>query len=135
MKVGSWKLEVGNKKLKVVSMQDFKDLIVWKKAHQNALTIYNLTKSFPKDEQYGITSQLRRASVSVPTNIAEGCGKFTQRDFAHYLQISLGSCHETEYLTLLAFDLNYIHEEDYKTLNQSINEVKAMLISLIKKAR
>ncbi|MFM7851524.1 MAG: four helix bundle protein, partial [Flammeovirgaceae bacterium] len=55
-------------------MQDFKDLIVWKKAHENALAIYNLTKSFPKDEQYGITSQLRRASVSVPTNIAEGCG-------------------------------------------------------------
>lgn len=61
-------------------MQDFKDLIVWKKAHENALMIYNLTKLFPKDELYGITSQLRRGSVSVPTNIAEGCGKFTQKD-------------------------------------------------------
>ncbi|MBS1556843.1 MAG: four helix bundle protein [Bacteroidetes bacterium] len=116
-------------------MQDFKDLIVWKKAHENALMIYNLTKLFPKDELYGITSQLRRASVSVPTNNAEGCGKFTQKDFAHFLQIALGSCHETEYLTLLASDLKCIHKEDYKTLNQSINEVKAMLISLIKKIR
>lgn len=116
-------------------MQDFKDLIVWKKAHENALAIYNLTKSFPKEEQYGITSQLRRASVSVPTNIAEGCGKFTQKDFAHFLQIALGFCHETEYLTLLAFDLNFIQKEDYNSLNQSINEVKAMLISLIKKIR
>jgi four helix bundle protein len=116
-------------------MQDFKDLIVWKKAHENALMVYNLTKSFPKDELYGITGQLRTSSVSVPTNIAEGCGKFTQTDFAHFLQIALGSCQETEYLTLLASDLKYIHKEDYKTLNQSINEVKAMLISLIKKIR
>ncbi len=116
-------------------MRNFKDLIVWKKAHENALIIYELTKSFPKEEQYGITSQLRRASVSIPTNIAEGSGKFTQKDFANFLQISLGSSHETEYLILLSFDLKYINEYDYKNLNQSINEVKAMLISLIKKVR
>ncbi|MCE2958930.1 MAG: four helix bundle protein [Bacteroidota bacterium] len=116
-------------------MRNFKDLIVWKKAHENALIIYELTKSFPKEEQYGITSQLRRASVSIPTNIAEGSGKFTQKDFANFLQISLGSSHETEYLILLSFDLKYINEYDYKNLNQSINEVKAMLISLIKKIR
>jgi four helix bundle protein len=116
-------------------MQDFKDLIVWKKAHENALIIYNLTKSFPKDELYGITSQLRRASVSIPTNIAEGCGKFTQKDFANFLQISLGSSHEVEYLIFLVFELKYIDEEDYLKLNKSVNEVKAMLISLIKKIR
>lgn len=116
-------------------MQDFKDLIVWKKAHENALSIYNLTKSFPKDEQYGITSQLRRSSVSVPTNIAEGCGKFTQKDFANFLQISLGSSHEAEYLIFLAFELKYIDEKDYLKLNKSVNEVKAILISLIKKIR
>ena len=116
-------------------MQNFKDLIVWKKAHENALMIYQLTKSFPREEQYGITSQLRRASVSVPTNIAEGCGKFTQKDFANFLQTSLGSSQEVEYLILLAFELTYITEKDYLKLNQSINEVKAMLISLIKKIR
>ncbi len=116
-------------------MQDFKDLIVWKKAHENALAIYDLTKSFPKDEIYGITSQLRRASVSVPTNIAEGCGKFTKKDFANFLQISLGSSHEVEYLIFLVFELKYIDEKDYLQLNKSVNEVKAMLISLIKKIR
>jgi four helix bundle protein len=116
-------------------MQNFKELIVWKKAHENALMVYQLTKSFPREEQYGITSQLRRASVSVPTNIAEGCGKFTQKDFANFLQTSLGSSQEVEYLILLAFELTYITEKDYLKLNQSINEVKAMLISLIKKIR
>lgn len=116
-------------------MQNFKDLIVWKKAHENALFIYRLTNAFPKEEQYGLTSQLRRASVSIPTNIAEGCGKFTQKDFANFLQISLGSSHETEYLILLSFELKYIDETIYKSLNQAINEVKAMLISLIKKVR
>jgi four helix bundle protein len=116
-------------------MRDFKDLIVWKKAHENALAVYSLTKTFPKEEQYGVISQLRRASVSIPTNIAEGSGKFTQRDFANFLQISLGSSHEVEYLILLSFELKYLSENDYKNLNQAINEVKAMLISLIKKVR
>lgn len=106
-------------------MQNFKDLIVWKKAHENALLIYNLTKLFPKEELYGITSQLRRAAVSVPTNIAEGCGKFTQKDFANFLQISLGSSHEIEYLILLAFELKFINEIDYNNLVRSVNEVKA----------
>jgi four helix bundle protein len=116
-------------------MRDFKDLIVWRKAHENALTVYKLTKTFPKEEQYGVISQLRRASVSIPTNIAEGCGKFTQKDFANFLQISLGSSHEVEYLILLSFELNYLSETEYKNLNKEINEVKAMLISLIKKVR
>jgi four helix bundle protein len=116
-------------------MQDFKDLTVWKKAHENALAIYSLTKSFPKDETYGLTSQLRRASVSVPTNIAEGCGKLTQKDFANFLQISLGSAQEVEYLLLLSYELEYIQELDYQKLNQEINEVKAMLISLLRKVR
>jgi four helix bundle protein len=116
-------------------MRDFKDLIVWKKAHENALTVYKLTKTFPKEEQYGVISQLRRASVSIPTNIAEGCGKFTQKDFANFLQISLGSSHEVEYLILLSFELKYLNNTDYENLNKTINEVKAMLIALIKKVR
>jgi len=116
-------------------MQNYKDLIVWKKAHENALMIYGQTKGFPKEEQFGITSQLRRASVSIPTNIAEGCGKSTKKDFANYLQTSFGSTQEVEYLLLLCFELGYLNKIQYDKLNSITNEVKAMLISLIKKVR
>jgi four helix bundle protein len=116
-------------------MNDFKQLIVWQKAHANAIMVYNLTKLFPKDEQYGLTSQLRRAAVSVPANIAEGCGKFSRKDFAKFLQISLGSAQETEYLSLLSFELGYVEDTHYNESSALMNEVKAMLISLIKKLR
>ena len=116
-------------------MKDYKKLIVWQKAHQLVLGIYKATLSFPKDEQYNLTSQLRRAATSSPTNIAEGCGKFTQSDFARYLQIAQGSAQEVEYLSFLSYELGYIEDEEYKNLNGLVNEVKAMLISLIKKVR
>jgi len=116
-------------------MQNFRDLIVWQKAHKNVLLIYAQTKSFPKEELYGITSQLRRAATSIPTNIAEGSGKSTKKDFANYLQTALGSSQEVEYLLLLSSDLNFLSIEKYKELNNTNNEVKAMLISLIKKVR
>lgn len=116
-------------------MQNFKDLIVWQKAHENALLVYNHTKGFPKEEQFGITSQIRRAAVSIPANIAEGCGKSTRKDFANYLQTSLGSVQEVEYLLLLSFELVYLKKDDYTKLNSLNNEIKAMLIALIKKVR
>ncbi len=116
-------------------MQNFKELIVWQKAHKNVLLIYNQTKTFPKEELYGITSQLRRAAVSIPTNIAEGSGKSTKKDFANYLQTSLGSSQEVEYLILLCLDLNFISTKVYNELSNLNDEVKAMLISLIKKVR
>ncbi len=116
-------------------MKNFKELIVWKKAHENALLVYANTKGFPKEELFGITSQIRRAAVSVPTNIAEGCGKFTQKDFANFLQMAFGSAQEVEYLSLLSFELGYLNQEQYKKTDSLINEVKAMLISLIKKVR
>jgi four helix bundle protein len=116
-------------------MQDFKDLIVWKKAHENVLLTYKLSRGFPKEEQFGLTNQLRRAATSIPTNIAEGAGKLTQKDFAKFLQTSLGSAQEVEYLLLLSYELKYLNKEDYNKINSSNNEVKAMLISLIKKVR
>lgn len=116
-------------------MKNFKELIVWKKAHENALLLYNSTKGFPKEEQFGIVSQIRRAAVSVPTNIAEGCGKFNQKDFANFLQTAFGSAQEVEYLSLLSFELGYFNQEQHKKIDSLINEVKAMLISLIKKVR
>lgn len=116
-------------------MQNFKELIVWQKAHSNVLSIYTESKSFPKEELYGITSQLRRAAISIPTNIAEGTGKSTKKDFANYLQTALGSSQEVEYLLLLSFELNFLNDKVYKDINNINNEVKAMLISLIKKVR
>jgi four helix bundle protein len=77
-------------------MQNYKDLKVWQKAHALTLMVYKITKCFPKEETFGMTSQMRRASVSVPANIAEGCGRITRPDIAHFFQIALGSLHELE---------------------------------------
>lgn len=116
-------------------MKNYKDLIVWQKAHTLVLSVYKATKGFPKEETYNLTSQLRRAGTSVPTNIAEGCGRYTQRDFARFLQNAQGSSQEVEYLLLLAYELGYLNETVYIDLNKKSTEVKAMLISLIKKVR
>lgn len=116
-------------------MQDYKNLQVWQKAHILVLELYKLTQVLPKEETFGIKSQLRRAAVSIPANLAEGCGKITSKDTANFFQIALGSLHETEYYILLSKDLAYISLADYEFATQSINEVKAMLISLIKKTR
>lgn len=94
-------------------MQNYKDLKVWSKSHDLTLRVYSSTKSFPKDEIYALTSQLRRASSSIPANIAEGCGKNTANDFARFLNISLGSANETDYFILLSKDLGYLSVEDY----------------------
>ena len=116
-------------------MQNYKDLKVWYKAHEFTVKIYEVTKSFPREEIYGVTSQMRRAASSIPANIAEGCGKFTQLDLARYLNIAMGSANESEYFVLLTKDLSYLSEENFETLNKMINEIKAMLITLIKKVR
>jgi four helix bundle protein len=116
-------------------MQNFKELKVWDKAHQLTLSIYKASAKFPKEEIYSLTNQLRRASASVPANIAEGCGKNSQADLANFLNISLGSANETEYFLILSKDLDYLTEEQFTILSNSINEVKAMLISLISKVR
>lgn len=116
-------------------MQNYKDLKVWEKAHQLTLNVYKESKLFPKDELYSLTNQLRRATSSVPANIAEGCGKNTQADLANFLNIALGSANEAEYFILLSKDLNYMSEEKHKILFDQVNEVKAMLISLINKVR
>jgi four helix bundle protein len=89
-------------------MQDFRQLKVWEKAHHLALEVYKATSTFPKEEIYGLTSQLRRASGSIPTNIAEGCGRNTDADFARFLQIAMGSASETEYQLILAYDLEFL---------------------------
>jgi four helix bundle protein len=97
--------------------------------------VYEVTKLFPKEEIYSLTNQLRRAASSIPANIAEGCGKNSQLDFANFLNIALGSSNEAEYYLILSKDLKYLRIEDFETLLKSINEIKAMLITLIAKVR
>lgn len=104
-------------------------------SHELTLKVYTATKNFPKEEVYSLTGQIRRASSSIPSNIAEGCGKNTAVDFGRYLNIALGSANETEYFLLLAKDLGYLQAEDHQNLEKSINEIKGMLILLIKKVR
>ena len=116
-------------------MQNYKDLKVWEKAHLFTLNVYEGTKSFPKEEIYSLTNQVRRAASSIPANIAEGCGKNGKLELAHYLNIALGSANESEYFLILSRDLNYLPKEKFDALFLLINEVKGMLISLINKVR
>ena len=116
-------------------MQNYKDLKVWEKAHFFTLRVYENTRTFPKEEVYGLTNQLRRAAFSIPANIAEGCGKNTKGDFANFLNIALGSANESEYFLILSRDLHYLNQDVYDILYNCINEVKAMLIALIGKVR
>ena len=116
-------------------MKDFRNLKVWEKAHQLTLKIYKITEGFPREELYGLTSQIRRAGVSIPTNIAEGCVRSSDADFSRFLYISLGSTSELEYLILLSMDLKLVKSEIHIELNNEINEIKKMLISMIQKLK
>ena len=115
--------------------RDFKQLKVWEKAHQLALHIYKITSDFPKNEQYGLVSQLRRAAASIPTNIAEGYGRSGQTERGHFLNIAIGSASEVEYLLILANDLGYIPEAEYCKCSDNTIAVRRMLISLYRKIR
>ncbi len=108
-------------------MRDFRKIQVWEKSHKLTLQLYKITSSFPKDELYGLTSQIRRAAASIPANIAEGCGRNTQTELARFFHIAGGSASELEYHLILAHDLGYIDSEIYPELNTSINEIKRML--------
>lgn len=116
-------------------MQNYKELLVWKKSHELTLSVYKTVSAYPKEETYNLVSQLKRASSSIATNIAEGTGRFSQKDLAHFLQMALGSSLEVEYLFLLSKDLGFMSNETYIQLEKEINEIKAMLISLIKKIK
>lgn len=114
-------------------MKDFRDLDVWRKAHALALATYKATEKFPKAEIYGLTSQMRRATSSIPANIAEGCGRRTDTDFAHYLQNAFGSANELEYLLLLSSDLKLLTKPEYESLIGQVIEVKKMLAGFLRK--
>jgi len=111
-------------------MRDFKKYDIWQLSHQITLKIYTITNSFPKDETYTLISQIRRSSMSIPTNIAEGCGRNSDKEFNQFLNIALGSASETEYLILLAKDLNYLDDSIYESLMQEINVIKSKIYTL-----
>jgi four helix bundle protein len=113
-------------------MKDFKKILVWQKAHALALRVYEVTVSFPKEELYGLTSQIRRASVSIPANLAEGCGRDTQAELARFVHIASGSASELEYHLLLACELGLIDIPTHSELDASVNEVKKMLVGFEK---
>ena len=113
-------------------MVDYKNYKVWQKSHKLVLDIYQITSTFPKSEQFNLVSQINRASLPVPTNIVEGCGRETQKELIRFLYISSGSAHELEYLILVSSELNFISTKDSKKLLKKIDEIKKMLFSLIK---
>ena len=108
-------------------MRNFLNLEIWKRSHQFVLKIYNITKSFPREEVFGLSSQMRRSSSSIPTNIAEGCGRNTNPQFVHFLNISSGSCSEIQYQLILSRDLTYISEKAFEELHSEIIEIRKMI--------
>jgi len=114
------------------SMGDFKELKVWQKAHRFVIDVYRHSRSFPADERFGLTAHLRKSATSVPSNIAEGCGREGERELARFLSIAAGSASESEYQLLLARDLDYLLPDIHRQLDDQVNEVKRMLNSFIK---
>ena len=114
-------------------MRDYKKLIVWQKSYSFGLHIYTITKKFPKEESYSLTSQLKRSSTSIALNIAEGSNRSTEKDFRSFLYTAYGSGAETEVSLLYAKDLGYISEKDYMILEKELSEIMKMLNSFISK--
>jgi len=111
-------------------MQKFTELKVWEQAHKAVLEVYRLSSGFPSDERYGITAQLRRAAVSIPTNIAEGSKRKSNAEYARFLNVAEGSLAETQYFIILSRDLGYLTEENAESLTPQLAEVARMLHAL-----
>lgn len=116
-------------------IKTYEDLIVWKKADELAFNIFKLVKKFPKEELYGLISQIKRSAISIPANIAEGFARGTQKEFIRFLYIAWGSLIETEYYLKFAYKLNYLKLDDLNTNLELSKEIGRMLNSLIKKIK
>jgi four helix bundle protein len=114
-------------------MRDYKNLIVWARSHALTLVLYRATESFPKSETFGLTSQIRRAAVSIPTNLAEGCGRWGDGDMGRFVQIAMGSASELDYLLLLANDLGYL--QGHEGLTIEVSAIRRMLTVFYKRIR
>ena len=113
-------------------MSDYRKLKVWQVAHELTLAVYGATKSFPREEIYGLTAQLRRSASSIPANIAEGVGRDGQKELARFLRIAKGSANETEYHLLLAADLGYLPAPEHTSLSTHASSVRKMLDAFIR---
>jgi len=117
-------------------MRDYRKYNVWHIGHEFALYVYKeIIPFFPKSEQFDLASQLKRSAYSVPMNVAERCGRNSDKDFVHFLDMALGSAHEAEYCSLLASQMGFIAKDKYDSLVLKVNELKAKLIKLIKSIR
>ncbi|NIA25729.1 MAG: four helix bundle protein [Gammaproteobacteria bacterium] len=116
-------------------MQNYEQLEVWKKAHLLAIRTYDITRSFPPEEKFGLVSQMRRCSVSIPSNIAEGAGRSSRADFARFLSIALGSASELHYQLRLSRDLGYTVEADHCSLSRDTEVIKRILFGLFARLR
>ena len=108
-------------------MHKFKDLQIWKRSRTYCSKIYTATSSFPESKKFGLTNQLRRASVSIPSNIAEGSSRKSNKDFSRFLEIAIGSCYEIETQLLIASDLKFISENESHELSTELNEIIKMI--------
>jgi four helix bundle protein len=116
-------------------MRDYRELEFWTRSHNLTLEVYRLTKDFPREELYGLTSQIRRSMSSIPSNIAEGCGRSSIPDYRRFLDIAMGSASEAEYQLLLAHDLTYLKPDDYQRLSNELIEIKKMLNAYIQRLK
>ncbi len=114
-------------------MRDYKNLVVWKRSHTLTLALYRATEGFPKSELFGLTSQIRRAASSIPTNLAEGCGRWGDGDMGRFVQIAMGSASELDYLLLLATDLGYL--QSHESLTDELSQIRRMLTVFYKRIR
>jgi len=116
-------------------MKDFRDIQVWNKGHKLAIEIYKLTAGFPREEIFGLSSQIRRAAFSIPTNITEGCGRGSAKELKQFLKIVMGSASEVEYQILLSYELRYMDRKTYDNSSSDIQEIKKIISSYIVKIR
>lgn len=116
-------------------MKDFRQLAIWQRSHQLTLAIYKLTRTFPSDERYGLTAQLRRSMASVPANIAEGCGRDSEMELKRFLDIAHGSASETDYHLHLSADLGYLTADEHRLLANEVQELKKMIGAFSRKLK
>ena len=113
-------------------MRDVQKLSIWQKSHSLTLAVYSVTNNFPPDERYGLTSQMPRSAASMPTNIAEGCGRDSAPELKRFLLYASGSCSELQYQVILSRDLKFITQEDFDTLSSQIIEIRKMIFAFIR---
>ena len=114
-------------------MRNYRDLIVWQKSMALVTEVYSITRLFPKEELYGLVSQIRRSAVSIPSNIAEGYGRYSTNDYIRFLQIAIGSLYEFQTQLEIGLNLGYLSKDIYEKVYEQSREIERMLSSLIKK--